>query len=204
MRIILASSSPNRKALFEKLGIVFEAVKPSFEEIIDPNSPPEQQVKNFAYEKARSVFINHKEETNILIMGFDSMISFQGGSIGKPKTKKKAFNMIQSFVGRSQAIITGVCLMGNYNGKYFEETDMMSTPVQFRSDTTDHQIEKYLEFGDWQGKCGAYSILGTGVFFLEPVTGDFQNIIGVPVQKLGEMLFKVTGQSPFAIFEPKK
>ena len=87
--------------------------------------------------------------------------------------------------------------------KYFEKTDFESTEVVFRSDITNCQIRKYLEFGDWRGKCGAYSILGTGIFFLEKIDGDFQNIIGVPVLKLGEMIREITGKSPIEIFEKK-
>lgn len=202
MHIILASSSINRKNLFEKMGIIFETVSPSYEEVIDPNTYPHNQVKKFAREKAYSVYSRYEKEENVLIMGFDSMICLEGKSIGKPKSKKGAFEMIQSFIGKPQSVITGISLIGNHKGKYFENTDRESTDIKFRSNITNCQIRKYLDFEDWKGKCGAYSILGTGIFFLEPFMGDFQNIIGVPVHKLGNMIWKVTGKSPISILNP--
>ena len=204
MKIILASSSVNRKHLFEKMGINFLAITPSFEEVIKGDEPPDKQVQTFALEKARSVFAKYKNEKEVLVMGFDSMVSFLGKSIGKPKTKKEAFEMLQSFVGQPQFVVSGMSLVGNYKGQCFEKSCIQKTTIQFRSDITNCQIRNYLEFGDWKGKCGAYSILGTGIFFLEAITGDFQNIVGVPVQKMGEMIRKITGESPFSILKTQK
>ncbi len=204
MKIILASSSPNREELLRRMGFQFQTVHPDYEEVIDPSLSPAKQVKTFACEKAKSVFPQFSSEEDVLVMGFDSMIEFEGGSVGKPKTKKAAFEMIQSFIGKPQKVVTGVGLVGNWKGKPFEISDLESTSVKFRSDITNCQIRRYLEFGDWQGKCGAYSILGTGIFFLEPFSGDFQNIVGVPVVKLGNMIREVTGKSPVWILEPKK
>lgn len=201
MKIVLASSSKNRSDLFTKMGIKFEIIPPTYEENIIENMSPVEQIQEFALGKAQSVYEKFKDEENVLVMGFDSMISFEGRSLGKPKTKKNAFEMLQEFVGKPQEIMSGVCLMGNWKGQYFEETFYESTRVQFRNDITNCQIRKYLEFGDWKGKCGAYSILGTGIYFLEHIDGDFQNIIGVPVLKIGEKLREITGKSPFNVLE---
>jgi len=202
MKIILASSSENRAHLLEKMGFAFEVVHPTYEEKINPHVAPAVQAQTFALEKARSVFPQFASEKDVLLMSFDSMIEFEGESIGKPKTKKDAFEMIQKFAGKSQKVVTGIALTGNIKGKKFEKVSLQSTSVRFRSDITNCQIRKYLEFGDWKGKCGAYSILGTGIFFLEPFTGDFQSIVGVPVQLLGKMIRGVTGKSPFSVFCP--
>ncbi len=202
MKIILASTSPNRQELLDRMGFHFHREDPDYEEVIDPSAPAEAQVQEFALGKAQSVFHQFESEENVMIMGFDSMTQCEGKSLGKPKTKKAAFEMIQSFVGKPQQIITGVGLVGNWKGKPFEKVAAESTSVQFRSDITNCQIRRYLDFGDWQGKCGAYSILGTGIFFLEPVVGDFQNVVGVPVQMLGNMIREITGKSPVWILEP--
>ncbi|MCF7812736.1 Maf family protein [Candidatus Gracilibacteria bacterium] len=203
MKIILASSSENRKELLHRMGFRFAAVTPDFEEPIQPDMPPQKQIEHFALEKAKSVFPKFSAEENVLILGFDSMIDFEGRSLGKPKTKKAAFEMIQKFIGKSQKVSTGIALIGNWKGEYFEKTTIVDSPVRFRSDITNCQIRRYLEFDDWKGKCGAYSILGTGIFFLESIDGDFQNIIGVPVLKMGEMIREVTGKSPLWILEPQ-
>lgn len=204
MKVVLASSSENRRALFEKLGIAFEQMSPEFEEIITEHEPPHDQIQTFALEKAKSVFHKYSTLDDVLVMGFDSMIELDGASIGKPNTKKQALEMIQKFVGRTHEISTGVACVGNWKGKYFEEVALETTTVHFRKDVTNCQIKKFLEFGDWKGKCGAYSILGTGIFLMESYVGDFQNIIGVPVLKLGKMVREVTGKSPLFLFSKKE
>jgi len=200
MKIVLASSSENRKRLFDRMGFKYEIAHPPFEEVTNKDISPTQQIQEFALEKAKSVFHKFSTLDDVLIMGFDSLIDFEGTSVGKPKTKKDALEMIQSFIGKSQKVSTGMAMVGNWKGKYFEKVALESTKVQFRSDITNCQIRKYLEFEDWKGKCGSYSILGTGIFFLEPFTGDFQNIVGVPIFKLHEMIREITGKSPLSIF----
>lgn len=202
MKIILASTSLNRKALLDRMKIQFEIAVPDYEEIIDTSVPPQEQVAIFALGKAQSVYNKYKEEEDVLILGFDSMIEFQGGSVGKSKTKKAAFEMIQSFLGKPQNVVSGIAIIGNVKGEYVEIADHESTHVTFKKDITNCQIQKYLEFGDWSGKCGAYSILGTGQFFIEKIDGDFQNIIGIPVIKMGDMIQEITGKNPITIFEP--
>ncbi len=209
MKLILASTSPNRKELFDRMGVVYEAIAPDYEEIIDPNLEPFAQVEAFALGKAQSVFdrVRTKFElssnSDFMVMGFDSMIEFKGGSLGKAHSVEEATLMLKSFVGQSQQIVSGFALIGQYKGKTFEITDHQATQAQFRDDVTDAEIEHYLSFGDWQGKCGAYSILGPGIFFLDFIAGDFQNIIGVPVIKIGHDIKKELGVSWLELLNPK-
>ncbi len=204
MKIILASTSPNRKALLDRMSFEYKISVPDFEEIVDEQFSNKQNIKNFAVGKAKSVYPKFEKEKNILIFGFDSMIEIGDIIIGKPTTKKSAFEMIQSFIGKTQKVTTGISVIGNFKGKYFEKTDIVSTTVKFKKNITNCQIRKYLEFGDWSGKCGAYSILGMGQFFIEKIDGDFQNIIGIPVLKMGEIIEEITGKNPITIFEPIK
>jgi len=203
MKIILASSSENRRQLFERMKFDFEVAHPDCEEILNPSISHGANVESFALEKAQSVYKKYKNEEDILIMGFDSMIWFKDELIGKPKTKKAAFEMLQKFIGHSQQVISGVAILGNNKGKYFEKVGHETTYVKFRSDITNCQLHKYLDFGDWSGKCGAYSILGMGQFLIEEIDGDFQNIVGVPVLSLGKMIQSATGKNPIKVFEVK-
>ncbi len=197
MKIILASTSENRRRLFERMGFVFEVMAPDYEEIINHDIDPLEQTKEFALGKAESVWQHFADsDEDVMVLGFDSMIHFQGGSLGKAKNRTEALAMLQSFVGKEQDIVSGMAVLGRYQGKEFREVIHESTNVKFRADITTAEIEKYLEFGDWAGKCGAYSILGTGTWFLEYIDGDFQNIVGVPVLRLGEIIRKVTGEAP--------
>jgi len=203
MRIILASSSENRAELFRRMSVKFEIFPPDFEEKISAKIPPEKQVKKLALGKARSVFSRILDE-NVLILGFDSMIEFEGDLIGKPNGRNGARAMLKRFLGKSQTVISGVAVVGRLNGEDFKKVTAERTKVRFRGDVSDAELEKYLDFEDFSGKCGAYSILGTGIFLLEKIDGDFQNIVGVPVMVLGRMIREIFGRSAVEIFEPAK
>jgi len=195
MKIILASTSENRRRLLDRMNFQFEVIAPDYDA---------GQVQEFALGKAASVWKDLKDEAgDYMVLGFDSMISFKGGSLGKAKDKEEAMQMLQSFVGKTQQIVSGMAVIGRYQGQEFREVIAESTTVKFRSDITVAEIEKYLEFGDWSGKCGAYSILGTGIWFLEYIDGDFQNIVGVPVLALGEIIQRVTGKPPVETLLPQ-
>lgn len=205
MKVILGSSSPNRKELLDRMGIAYSIVEPTYEEHINPRASAAEQVQEFALGKADSVLKGMREQGNkedVMILGFDSLIECEGKSIGKAKTKKQAFEDIQSFVGKPQQIMTGMAAVGFWKGKPFEKVIYESTTVQFRSDISNCQIRSYLEFGDWKGKCGSYSILGPGIFFLESIDGSFQNIVGIPVLKMGEVIQEITGKNAVSVFEP--
>ena len=200
MKIILASTSENRRRLLKRMNFEFEVIAPDYEEIINHDITPLAQVKEFALGKAESVWKDLKNETgDFMVLGFDSMISFEGGSLGKAKDEADAIRMLTSFIGKEQDIVSGMAVIGRFNGTEFSEVIHESTNVKFRDDVSVGEITKYLDFGDWAGKCGAYSILGTGIWFLEYIDGDFQNIVGVPVMRLGEIMKKVTGKRPVEV-----
>lgn len=212
MKLILASTSPNRRELFDRMGVKYEALAPDYEEIIDHSLTPFEQVETFALGKGQSVLTRFDPEIkdskipgsdDYLVMGFDSMIEFEGGSLGKAHSVEAARTMLKSFVGKPQQIVSGFALLGRYQGQSFQIVGHQATTARFRSDVTEAEINHYLTFGDWQGKCGAYSILGPGIFFLEFIEGDFQNIIGVPVIKMGQALKKELGVSWLSVLETK-
>lgn len=210
MKLILTSTSPNRRELFDRMGIAYQAIAPDYEEIIDPTQPPFTQVEAFALGKAQSVLDQVRAEfeqssnSDFMIIGFDSMIEFQGQSLGKARSYEEAKVMLQTFVGQSQQIVSGFAVLGQYQGKPFKIIDHQTTKAQFRNDVTPEEIEHYLSFGDWQGKCGAYSILGPGILFLDFIDGDFQNIVGVPVMKIGHKITQQLGVSWLTLLEVKK
>ncbi len=201
MKLILASTSPNRRELFDRMGVKYEAVAPDYEEVIDNTLKPFAQVEAFALGKAESTLdrVRTKFElgsnSDFLIMGFDSMIEFEGGSLGKAHSKEEARIMLKSFVGKPQQVVSGFALLGQYKGEKFKIVAHQATSCLWRADITDQEIDHYLSFGDWSGKCGAYSILGPGILFLDHIKGDFQSIIGVPVMRIGEHLKKRLGVS---------
>lgn len=207
MNLILGSSSPNRRDLLNKMGIAYTLCEPEYEEVIDASRHAVDQVQEFALGKAESVYKKIQRQelgADFLVISFDSLIWCNGRSVGKAKNKEEALQQLQSFVGKPQDIITGVALLGQMDGKKVERVFYETTSVQFRTDVTEKAIRSFLEFGDWEGKCGSYSILGTGIFFLESVEGDFQNIIGIPVLKMGEAIEDITGKNIFEVLEVRR
>ncbi len=199
MKIICASSSKNRERLFQRMKFKFQAVSPDFPEVLDDRLTSMENVQNFAYGKAMSVFPQFSKEKDVIVMGFDSVSVFDNQIYGKPKSKKEALEMIQTFRGNEQEIISGVSIVGNFRGIFFELTDYEITKIFFRDDYTNCQIRKYLEYDDFRDKCGAYSILGPGQFFIKKIEGDFQNVVGVPIFKLTDMIQKIVGKNPLGI-----
>ena len=209
MKLILASTSPNRRELFDRMGVEYEAIAPDYEEIIDNTLAPFDQVMAFADGKSQSVVDQVRTQfelssnSDFMVMGFDSMIEFQGGSLGKAQSEAEAENMLTRFIGQQQQIVSGFALIGQYQGRPFKIYNYEATKAQFRTDITAAEIKHYLSFGDWKGKCGAYSILGPGIFFLDHIEGDFQNIIGVPVIKMGELIKQQLGVSWLELLQVK-
>ncbi len=204
MQIILGSSSPNRAALFDRLGIAYTVEKPDYEEIITQNEPTHEQVMRFAKGKAESIAPRYKGQNDYLILGFDSMISLEGKSIGKAESKAAMIEMIVSFAGKQQEILTGVCVLGTVSGRPVCETFYAKSTAQFRADITPEMLQKYGAFGDWSGKCGAWSVLGTGLMLVEELSGSFQNVVGVPVIPLRKCIERLTGRSIFDVIAPQK
>jgi len=200
MKIILASSSPTRRYMLKKMGVDFVIEKPDCEETIEKNESMESQVKRLAKEKARSVYSRFEKEKDVLILGFDSLVEVDNLILGKPKTKKEAFEMFQKFGGKKVGTFTGMTIAGNVKGKYVEKTIVEKSWLVFRDDITNCQIRSFLDFNQWQGKAGGITIEGIGAFLLADIKGDYQNVLGIPVIKMGEVMRELTGQSPFSIF----
>lgn len=204
MKIILASSSRYRKHMFNRLGFEYQVKLPDFEEIETPGIPVQQQIESFAYGKAKSVFDTLKTTDDMCILGFDTVVDLEGQIIGKQKTKKSVFEMIQSYRGKKVEFLTSVAMMGYYKGKKFEEVFSEKSFVSFRSDITNCQIRAYTDFGDWKHKGGGFSINGPAIFLIDEIEGDFHTIIGVPMRRVGRMIERITGKRIFNVLKPAK
>jgi len=186
--------------MLTKMGIDFKIMKPKCEEIVEKSESMEVSVKRLAKEKAVSVYKKCDQEKDVLILGFDSLVEVENHILGKPKTKKAAFEMFQKYVGKKVGTFTGMTVAGNVNGKYVEKTIVEKSWLVFRSDITNCQIRSFLDFDQWQGKAGGITIEGIGAFLLADIKGDYQNVLGVPVIRMGEVIRELTGKSPFSIF----
>jgi nucleoside triphosphate pyrophosphatase len=168
--LILASRSPQRRAILQQLGIRFEVVVPEVEEIEDGD--PRGLVIENALRKARAV---HGE----LVLGVDTTVVVDGRSYGKPGDREEATRVIRMLSGREHDVWSGIAL--KRDGE--ETTAAACTRVRFR--TVDEALLRwYLDSGEWQGRAGGYAIQGRGAALVEAVDGDFWNVVGLPVAEL--------------------
>lgn len=181
-RIILASASPRRRELLQMLGIQNLIICPAKGEEQPPDTAaPENIVRALASAKAREVSRIARE--NDLIIAADTIVWLDGRMLGKPRSEEEAFSMLRSLSARSHEVYTGVCVRCGEE----EDCEAERTQVCFR-ELNDEEIRAYIEDGEPMDKAGAYGAQGKGALFVRSIEGDFFNVMGLPVCRLGEML----------------
>lgn len=189
--IVLASSSPRRKALLNMYDINLVIVKPEVREKIMKGENPEQVAMSLAFEKANDVRkkFTHGEIVidydNQIILGADTVVACEGKILGKPKNEHEAFNMLNFLNNREHEVITGICIMSP--NKNLKIIDYEKTIVKFRN-LSDAKIRKYIKTGEYIDKAGAYGIQGFGSILVEYIHGCYFNVVGLPISKLDCLL----------------
>jgi len=181
-KIILASGSPRRKELLEKIGLKFEVEPASFVEDIPTGLSPGEIAKKLSLEKARAVAAKHQDA---IIIGADTFGVFEGKILGKPHHAEQAKKMLSMLSGKSHLVVTGYAVIDSTTGKTV--TGIAETIVHFRK-LTKEEIEAYAATGEPLDKAGAYGIQGLGALFVDRIEGDFYNIIGLPLCAIAESL----------------
>ncbi|HEY0631853.1 MAG TPA: Maf family protein [Thermoleophilaceae bacterium] len=164
--MILASRSPQRRAILEQLGVEFEVVIPDVEELED-GDPREMVVEN-ALRKARAV-------EGDLVLGVDTTVVVDGRAYGKPGDEAEAERTLTLLSGRSHEVWSGIALG--------EQTAAACTKVTFRP-LNEPLLRWYLRSGEWVERAGGYAIQGKGAALVESIDGDFWNVVGLPVPEL--------------------
>jgi septum formation protein len=182
-RIILASASPRRQELLKQIGLIFEVIPSAIEENIDPNLSPEAVVQEFAHSKAADVADRLAESS--VVIGADTIVVHRGRILGKPKDDDEAYKMLKLLEGDEHDVITGYTVIRTGDGKRI--TGFEKTLVKFRS-LADHEIRSYVATREPRDKAGAYGIQGVGCLLVEKIEGDYFNIVGLPLGKLGAIL----------------
>lgn len=178
--ILLASTSPQRRAILEQLGIPFEAVAPRYEESDASGTPPEELVRIHAAGKARSVAESAGDRP---VLGVDTEVVLDGRVYGKPSTAEEAAEMLDALAGRTHEVLSGLCLLT----PGWEAIEHEVTHVTFRT-LTPRDLAGYLATGEWEGRAGAYAIQGRGAGLVERIEGDFLNVVGLPAAVLVRLL----------------
>ena len=183
MKLILASSSPYRRALLARLKIPFEAISPDVDETPQPNETPEKLVERLSRVKARKVATDHREA---LVIGSDQVAVYNGKIVGKPHGHDKAVAQLKDASGRTVMLYTGLALLNAATGK--EQCEVVPYRVTFRK-LTDELIESYLRKEQPYSCAGSVKSEGLGIALLEKFEGDDPNtLIGLPLIRLVRML----------------
>ncbi len=184
MKIILASASPRRKNLMDVLGLDFEIKISNCEEIIDKNNNVEDIVMSLSIQKAQAVA--KKSDCNCLIIGADTVVSYQNEILGKPKDRDDAIRMLKLLSGNTHSVYTGFTIIRTSDNTTI--TDYEKSDVRFK-ELSDDEIINYINTNDPMDKAGAYSIQGTASSFVESLIGDYNNVVGLPIYKLSKYLY---------------
>ena len=176
--LVLASTSPQRRAILEQLRIPFDVVAPVYEEHDPPDADPVQLVCDHAEGKARSV---HAEGRWTL--GVDTTVHLEGRTYGKPASAEGARAMLEELAGRTHMVVSGLCLLG----PGVLRVEDARTLVTFRAADAG-EIDRYVASGEWEGRAGGYAIQGLGARLVARIDGDYLNVVGLPGALLIEML----------------
>ncbi len=177
--LLLASVSPQRRAILEQLRIPFEDVAPRYEERADEEDPV-ALVRAHAVGKARSVAGQAGERP---VLGVDTDVVVGGRVLGKPADPDEAERMLETLSGRPHEVVSGLCLLTSA----WEEVAHETTRVTFRA-LTPRDIAHYLHHEEWRGRAGAYAIQGLGAGLVERIEGDYLNVVGLPAALLVRLL----------------
>jgi septum formation protein len=174
--LLLASTSPQRRAILEQLGIPFDVVAPDYEEHDPPEADAEQLVRDHALGKARSVAGDAGDRP---VLGVDTTVVLGGRLYAKPTDAGDAERMLEELGGTTHAVVSGLALVT----PGWEHVEVELTRVTFRP-LTPRDLASYVATGEWEGRAGGYAIQGTGATLVERIEGDYLNVVGLPAALL--------------------
>ena len=180
-KIILASGSPRRRELLGAMGYEFAILAPDVDENVEGRAC--DIVGTLAERKGRAAAEQcHDGE---IVIAADTLVSLDGRPLGKPKSDDEAAAMLRALSGRSHEVYTGLCVIDTAAGTM--SVDVECTRVTFRP-LTDEEIDAYVAMGEPRDKAGAYAIQGGAAAFVSGYDGSYNNVIGLPTEKLAERL----------------
>jgi septum formation protein len=179
--LLLASRSPQRRAILEQLGIPFDVLAPRYEEVAPQERVDATElVREHARGKARSVAGDAGDRP---VLGVDTEVVLQGKIFGKPGDATEAERMLEELSGRTHIVMSGLCLLT----PGWELVEHEGTRVTFR-ELTPRDLASYIETREWEGRAGAYAIQGRGAALVKCIDGDYLNVVGLPGALLVRLL----------------
>lgn len=180
-KIILASRSPQRKALLKEMGLQFTAIPSEVEEISE--GEPREVVLANALAKGRAVAARRKQGT--LVIAGDTEVIVDGRVVGQPAFEGEARWCLETLSGRTHEVLGALALIGpdRVDGEPTVRTGVESSHVTFGK-LDQALIDRYLASGEWRGRAGGYAVQGLGSALVDGIKGDVSNVIGLPVRLL--------------------
>lgn len=181
--LVLASQSPRRRQLLDRLGVPFSVHPSDADETVPPGTSPVETVHRLARDKAEAVA---QAFPTALTLGADTIVVLDGDVLGKPTNDTHAAEMLARLSGRSHTVFTGIALVDPPRGR--SVTAHEATEVTF-APLSPEEIEAYVRTGSPRDKAGAYGIQDdAGALFVEGVRGDYYNVVGLPLHRLYQTL----------------
>jgi septum formation protein len=178
--LLLASTSPQRRAILEQLHIPFDVVPPRHEEETPEIADAVEVVRDHARAKARSVAQDADDRP---VLGVDTAVVLQGLIFGKPADTTEAERMLEELSGKTHVVVSGLCLLT----PAWEVVEHEATRVTFR-ELTPRDLAAYVATGEWEGRAGAYAIQARGAGLVRGIEGDYLNVVGLPASLLIRIL----------------
>lgn len=187
MKIILASKSPRRKALMDLAGFDYEILISDVDETINEEMSLEENSKEIAFRKAKSIFDNTQGDR--IIIAADTLVIKDNEAFGKPKTRQEAISMLKKLQGAMHKIYTSLVVLVENKGEYKEYKELFPVEVFVKNIDT-NEIENYVDvnFDDVYDKAGAYAIQGRFSIFIDKIIGNYSSALGLPIQRVYDIL----------------
>ena len=179
MKLILASASPRRRELLGLFGVPFEIRAADIDETMDPNGSPFEEVGRVSRLKALAT----QRDAADVVVAADTIVVCAGRVLGKPHDPQEAVEMLRLLSGRDHQVMTGVTVLKGEQAVTFTEV----TDLHFR-ELGDREIARYVDSGEPMDKAGSYGIQGGAALFCTGMKGDYYNVMGLPVCRLGQVL----------------
>ncbi|MFC4409895.1 Maf family protein [Chungangia koreensis] len=180
-KLVLASSSPRRFELLSQLGVPFNTDKSEVPETTVSEMQPTEFVQRLALEKAEDVYSRNVDS---LIIGADTIVTFEGQILHKPKNAEQAKDYLKRLSGQTHQVHTGVA----FKSSQLTETIVSTTYVTFK-EIPEQLMDAYIESGDPFDKAGGYGIQTLGGLFVESIEGDYNTVVGLPLASVFTYLY---------------
>ncbi|MCD7780759.1 MAG: Maf family protein [Candidatus Gastranaerophilales bacterium] len=185
-KIILASASPRRQSLLLEAGLQFEVISPDFDESMINKSFSYEKIELLAANKGLSVL--KKISEHAVIISADTVVIYDNFVLGKPKNYEEAFYMLSLLNGKTHKVVTSVCVLDNEKNEKIIKSE--TSEVTFNL-LTDEDINNYIYTYKPYDKAGSYGIQELDEKFIKEIKGDYNNIVGLPVKTLMNMLNEI-------------